>query len=238
MAIATFLAMTAAEMAGNEIFPQHTAWMACHFSSYGTGLTNLPESLPPDSLLILNDRTPIRGHAPQCIAEQLRRCLDNLKCQGLLLDFQQPGSEECTALARYLCESLPCPVAVSEGYAADLNCAVFLPPAPPSEPLAEHLAPWKGRAVWLELALDAQYISLTEQGASIFPLSHPDLTRQGFADESLHCHYHIRLEEDAAEFTLWRTREDLAHLIKEAETLGVTAAVGLYQELSFAQNVL
>ena len=49
------LAMTAAEL-GAAPLPSHPAWMACHFSPYSTGLTNLPPKLPQDSLLILNDR--------------------------------------------------------------------------------------------------------------------------------------------------------------------------------------
>ena len=52
MAIAQYLAMTAAEMIGSTFLPQKAAWMACHFSPYSTGLCNLPSALPPGSLLI------------------------------------------------------------------------------------------------------------------------------------------------------------------------------------------
>ena len=47
MAIRPFLAMTAAEIRGTETLPPKTAWMACHFSPYSTGLSNLPKDLPP-----------------------------------------------------------------------------------------------------------------------------------------------------------------------------------------------
>ena len=52
MAMDVFLAMTAAEICGNRNLPANLGWMACHFSPYGTGLSNLPKQLPPSSLLI------------------------------------------------------------------------------------------------------------------------------------------------------------------------------------------
>ena len=52
MAIRPFLAMTAAEIQGTETLPPKTAWMACHFSPYSTGLSNLPKALPPGLSLI------------------------------------------------------------------------------------------------------------------------------------------------------------------------------------------
>lgn len=230
MAIDAFLAMTAAEMEGNRDLPPHCGWMACHFSPYGTGLTNLPASLPPDSLLILNDRIPIRDHDPEQILQQLKNVLETLYCRGLLLDFQRPGCEETQDLVKALLAALPCPVAVSEHYAADGDHPVFLPPVPLSTHLADYLAPWTGREIWLELALDGESLTLTEQGCTVLPLPYPDPNAPGFADDSLHCHYSIAMKE-AACFTLWRTREDLEALTEEAARLGVTTCVGLYQEL-------
>ena len=58
MAIAPFLAMTAAEMQNSSQLPPKIAWMACHFSPYGLGLSNLPKELPSDSLLMVDDITP------------------------------------------------------------------------------------------------------------------------------------------------------------------------------------
>ena len=67
-----YLAMTPAEFNSVSQPPPDFAYMACHFSPYGTGLGNLPTVLPPESLLILNDRTPIHGHDPQRIFDQLK----------------------------------------------------------------------------------------------------------------------------------------------------------------------
>ena len=64
MAIAPFLAMTGAEMRNNSVLPDKIAWMACHFSPYGTGLSNLPKNLPAGSLLMVDDITPPHGHDP------------------------------------------------------------------------------------------------------------------------------------------------------------------------------
>lgn len=231
MAIEPFLAMTAAEIRNLSAFPGKIAWMACHFSPYGTGLSNLPHALPPDSLLIVNDRTPIHGHDPQWIAQQLGECVARLGCCGVLLDFQRPEDKETAALVKVLAKALPCPVAVSDLYAGNVvDCPVFPPPVPPSMPLKEYLAPWAGREIWLELALDGEEILLAERGATVAPLPFVDSEAPGFIDDQLHCHYHIQLEDDAARFTLWRTRKDLAALLEEAESCGITTAVGLYQE--------
>ena len=215
MAIRPFLAMTAAEIRGTETLPPKTAWMACHFSPYSTGLSNLPKALPPGSMVILDDITPIHGHDSETIAAQLRPRLDALKCSGVLLDFQRPGYEEAELLARRLSEALPCPVGVSALYGRGLTCPVFLPPVPPDVNLADYLAPWQGREIWLELALDGETITLTPAGATTAPLPH----------------YQIHTDADSARFTLFRTPEDLDALLTEGEALGVTRAVGLYQEL-------
>ena len=82
MAITPFLAMTATEMYRNTSLPEKTAWMACHFSPYGLGLSNLPKELPPGSLLIVDDITPPHGHDPVFIAEQLIGCVDQFQCSG------------------------------------------------------------------------------------------------------------------------------------------------------------
>lgn len=231
MAIQPFLAMTAAEMRLFPRLPEKAAWMACHFSPYGLGLSNLPRGLPPGALLIVDDITPMHGHDPERIAEQLREQLGALDCPGVLLDFQRAGSEEAAALVKYLVQALPCPVSVSDLYAGDVDCPVFLPPVPPSVPLTEHLTPWKEREVWLEIALNGEVITLTENGAVFTPMPLGDTLEGGHREENLHSHYRIHIKDNEATFTLWRTWEDLEKLLKEAEELGVTTAVGLYQEL-------
>ena len=231
MAIAAFLAMTAAEIRSNPVFSHKCGWMACHFSPYGTALSNLPEALPPGSLLILNDRIPWQGHDPDRIAAQLQEVTESLSCHGLLLDFQRPGCPEAARLCETLSRQLPCPVGVSALYAEGLSGPVFLPPVPLQMSVKSYLAPWQGRELWLELALNAEEILLTAEGAATAPLSRWACPAEGHADPNLHCHYHIEPQEDRAVFTLRRTREDLDALLEAAEPLGVTTAVGLWQEL-------
>lgn len=230
MPIARYLAMTGAEMAGNSVFPHPAAWMACHFSPCGSGLSNLPKWLPPDSLLILDDSTPIHDHDPERIARELQACMERLQCAGLLLDFQRPGEEQTRTLAEYLCGSLPCPVVVSDLYADGLNCPVFLPPIAPDEAMASRLSRWQGREIWLDTSMEGIEIILTEAGATSTPLPLREPPESGWEDRSLHCHYHISLDSGRAVFTLWRTPGDVRAQLEEAEALGVNAAVGLYQE--------
>ena len=231
MAIATFLAMTAAEMRNISAFPSKTAWMACHFSPYGLGLSNLPKDLPPGSLLMVDDITPPHGHDPGLIAWQLSVCAEELQCHGVLLDFQREDNNETQTLVKHLVQALPCPTVVSAPYAYDLDCPVFLPPVPPSVTLHEHFTPWKGHSIWLELGLEGEILTLTEQGCQVNSLPCPDLDAEGFSENQLHCHYTVGLTEKSARFTLWRTAENLEQLLREADTSGVAGAVGLYQEL-------
>ena len=154
-----------------------------------------------------------------------------MECSGVLLDFQRPGYDEAGHLAGQLSEALPCPVGVSALYGRGLNCPVFLPPVPPDVSLADYLAPWNGREIWLELALDGETITLTPAGAITAPLPPSAQHAGGYRDEKLRCHYQIHTDADSARFTLFRTPEDLDELLIEGESLGVTRAVGLYQEL-------
>lgn len=232
MANGTFLAMTAAEIREKTDLPKKIAWMASHFSPYGTGLSNLPRTLPPGSLLILDDITPIRGHDPQRILEQLAECVQVLSCSGILLDFQRPGIPETAALVDILTGGLPCPVAVSHCYAALGTFPVFLPPVPPCEVPEAYFAPWSGREIWLELALEGMEITVTEKGSCCTPLPLPSHRETDHCEESLLCHYRCTVQEDVVTFTLHRKEEDLEHLIAEGEKFGVTNTVGLYQEFS------
>ena len=231
MAIGRYFAMTAAEIRGCSDLPAGIAWMACHFSPYGTGLSNLPQELPEGSLLILNDRTPIHGHDPRRIAEQLAGTIEANHCCALLLDFQRPEQPETAALTQVLAETLPCPVAVSEQYAEGLACPVFLPPLPPDVRVETYLSPWQNREVWLEMALEGEVITLTEEGAAVAPLPFREAPEEGFPEPVLHCHYQVQISDTQARFSLWRTKENLETLLQEAEALGVKCAVGLYQEL-------
>lgn len=231
MAIPMFLALTAAEFQSCPALPKQLGWMACHFSPYGTGLSNLPAFLPEGSMLILNDRIPLCRHDPERITGQLRRTVEALGCSGVLLDFQRGGSAKTGELCAQLSASLPCPVVVSDLYARELDCPVFLPPCPHHVPLADHLLPWKQRRIWLDLARNAETITLTKAGSQIHSLPLGESPDGGHADRLLRCHYTIETGVESVRFTLWRTEEDLDALAAEAEILGVETLVGLYCEL-------
>lgn len=225
-----YLAKTSAEFRRERGDERPTAWMACHFSPYGTGLSNLPLTLPPDSLLMVDDITPIHGHDPVFIGEQLRERVEVLRCRAVLLDFLRPGYEACKALAEHLSEVLPCPVGVSSLYGKGLGCPVVLSPPACSVSLEAHLAQWQGREIWMETALEGERIVLTEQGAEVSPLPRFSPPEGGFGEECLCCHYKTAVAEDRVTFTLWRTKADVEELLTKAEALGVTLALGLFQE--------
>ena len=228
MVLPLYLAMTAAEIRANTDFPPNIGYMACHFSPYGTGLSNCPAHLPEGSMLILNDRTPIHGHDHGLIADQLTELVEKLKCDSVLLDFQRADVPELSLLAEKLSAALPCPVGVSDLYAADSDCSIFLPPVMPDTPLTQHLAPWQDRDIWLDISAESQEITLTEKGASTVRLPRQILPAC-HGDTALHCHYRIDVGENIR-FTLFRTEQDLQDLLVEAKHLGISRAVGLYQE--------
>lgn len=231
MVLPLYLAVTGAEMSviSDKSYP--IAYMACHFSPYTQGLANLPAHLPPGSMLILNDRMPCRGHSADLIIGQLRDVMDRYGCESLLLDLQRPPEEESANMVRKITESLPRPVAVTESYARNLRCPVLLSPVPLHVSLADYLKPWSGREVWLEAALQQEEITVTETGtdnANRFP---PDCLEGGFFDEALCCNYMIKTTPDQIKFILFDTPATLCKKLNLAHSLGVTQAVGLWQEL-------
>lgn len=234
MAIPLFLAMTGAEFSKNQDLPPKLCWMACHFSAYGTGLSNMPKSLPQGSMIIINDRIPVCGHDPVLIGQQLSQLAEEMKCSAVLLDFQRPDVPETAEIAKVIVDKSPCPVGITEYYARELDCPVFLPPAPPHISLAEYLAPWQGREIWLEAALDGIGIVVTPEGSRNTPLYAPETSDICHHNADLHCHYDIGVDKERISFRLYRTLEDLHSLLTAGEQLGVTRAVGLYQELKDA----
>ena len=230
MSINCYMAMTGAEISTCQTGSPHVAWMACHFSSYSKGLSNLPQDLPKESMIILDDSTPPEGHEPEKIADQLITLAEKLSAGKFLLDFQHPGNEELKHLADFLVDALPYPVGVTHYYAKELNCPLYLPPVPLNVSLAKHLQPWKGREIWLEAAIGSEIITLTKDGIQTDPQPYTALS-VGHYDPKLHCHYAIRVQPDAATFTLTRDQNDLRELLDEAQQFGVTLAIGLYQQL-------
>ena len=224
MALPRYLAQTREEFAACSSMPDPIAWMACHFSPYGTGLVNLPPALPKGSMVILNDRIPMAGHDPGIVRDQLQA----LQPDCLLLDFQRPPTPESRRLTQLLIEALSCDTAVPGAYDAGFRCPLFLPLPPPDTALTDYLAPWQDRKIWLEIGLDAITYTVTEQGAASALLL--DIPDHGHRDDALCSHYRIDTLEDRAVFRLWRTRQDLDELLENAAAFGVTKAVGLWQE--------
>lgn len=227
MVIPCYLAMAREEIAPKTSLPEKCAWLSCRFSPEDKGITNLPPPLPSGSMIVLDDSLPPAGHDPALIARQLAAIPGK---SGILLDFQRPGLAENRRITRALAKDLPGPVCVSELYADELDCPVFLPPAPPEQPLGEYLKRWKGREIWLDAALNATAVTVTAEGSRFEPAA-PTPNAGKHRDEALHCHYDILIQDNEIRFTLLRTKEDLDDLLTEAAQLGVKAAVGLFQEL-------
>lgn len=231
MALRCYMAITGADYKNMQVLPQHPAWMACQFSGYGTGLSNLPKDFPEGGMIILNDLTPIHNHDPEQICRELQNIYEAMSPGSFLLDFQRPGVNETAQLAKLLCQALPCPVGVSHMYAQDLDCPVFLPPPPPHKSLEDHLSVWKDREVWLEIAQESEIITVTHAGATIALGEAFSLHEPVFYEAQLCCHYHMAVFPDRAVFYLERQQQDLSALLAQADTLGVTCAVGLYHDL-------
>lgn len=225
------LAMTPTEIAAADILPEQIAWMACHFSPAGQGLVNLPIHLPEGAILILDDSVPCQGHSADVILQTLDELVTQFHCNSLLLDFQRPANKETMSLVQTLLRALPCPVAVPPEYAEKLPCPVFLPPPPLHLPLGKYLQPWAGREIWLEAALCQQTITVSPDGTTVTPTDTTEYPNSGFFDKNLCCRYLTKIETSRITFTLFDTPETLQCKLDQAQSLGVTRAVGLYQEL-------
>ena len=222
-----FLAVTAREM--EQFHPARTAYMACHFSAGGKGLSNLPRALPAGSILLLDDSMPVQGHDRSTVTRQLNELVKAFSVRAVLLDFQREKTAEMEKMTAAIIKSCACTTAVTEQYAAGLHCPVFLPPPPVNKPLAGYLKPWLKRGVFLELAPEGLQITVTKDGSKAVSL--PPIAELPLTDGRLHCHYNVEVFPEKAVFTLSRTREELANLAQQAQDLGVLGAVGLYQDL-------
>lgn len=229
MALPLHLAMTAEEFNTCPL-PALPAYMACHFSAYGKGLQDLPQALPPGCLLILSDRIPLWNHDPDLIAEQLREAVSAHSCSGCLLDFQRPGQPLITDIIRSIANILPCPVAVTEAYAEDAGCAVLIGCPKPNQPLTKKCKNRDNQEKWLEIALEAIRYTVTRE-ESKQEIICQEAGNYPHRDLRLCCRYGIEIKTDKAVFTIQRNRDDLQKLMEQAEELGFTRAVGLYQQL-------
>lgn len=231
MVLPLYLALTGAEISKLQTLSFPCAYMACHFSPYSQGLAGVPESLPPESILILDDQMECSGHDPQLVARQLQNAAAKLDCSHILLDFQRPSNPESQEMVRIITHALPCPVAVTQGFADGLTSPVFLSPAPLHVPLTEYISPWKDREIWLEAALGQEDIIVTKEGTNFIPRFLGDGYTDGLYCNELCCRYRTKIDGSHITFTLFDTAETLEKKLELAQSLGVTRAVGLWQEL-------
>ncbi len=229
MAITHYLAMTAAEFSTCEHLPAHIAWLACHFSPSGPGLSNIPKALPKHSLLMVDDSTPFQNHQSEYIIQQLQEAISSFDVQAIILDLQRPDDPDVQALVSLLQQALPCPVAAPPEY-TQRDFPVFLPPCPLNKPLKAHLAPYQGRQVWLDAAPLPMQITVTGKGCTYQTLPVSQCCDAPHRESTLHCNYSISAEDDRITFTLCRDADAFHDWLQEAESLGVSAAIGLYQE--------
>ena len=204
--------------------------MGCSFCSYSPGLNNLPEELPEGSLLVVSDQVPPQSHDPEYISQQLNHYIRERSLKGMILDFQRPYDPKTAEIVLALQDTLPCPVAVTPGYLKDWKGAVFLPPIPVNESVTDHLRPYDGRDIWLELDGAGTEFIVTSAGCTRQPYTQ-HLREPIFYDEAICCHYDIQVFPDNATFRLVRTWEDQKNLVEAAQAMGVRLAIGLYQEL-------
>ncbi len=232
MVFPRYLAKTPSEFADSPSGPFQPAWMSCHFSPAGTGLSNLPDRLPQGTMLILDDLIPINQHDPGQIAKELKDIIERFACDSLLLDFQRADSAAVQALVRHLLTSIPCPIGVTPNIASDSTCAVFLPPLPPHLLPDNFFSPWNGREIWLDVSPAGESVTVTGNGIICTPREN---VQTPFAAENLYCHYRTEILSETVRFTFQRTQADLEHLLQAVPAWGVTRTVGLWQEFSSLQ---
>ena len=225
-----YIAMTPAEFRSVTSLPDKVAWLACHFSPRSRGLSNLPENLPGGSVLIVDDSYTPGEHDPALVAQQLVDAVNRFALKAVILDFQIPGMPKTAEMVTHLTKALPCPVCVAAPYAKSLNCPVLVPPPPLHVSPRKHFDTWRGREIWLESVLEAQRITVTEQGSIINTIPYLPPTKDCFTDEKLCCKYQTKIYEDRVEFTLIRDAEMVRSLLQRSEKLGIHHAVGLYQQ--------
>lgn len=219
-----YLAMSAAELHGFH-GPQPIAWMACRFSSHNTGLCNLPQGLPPGSLILLDDSDPIDTQDPNRVVSQLLQLCRSQAPAGVVLDLQRQKTKAAETMVRTIAKALPCPVAVTEDY-ANITHGPVLVSAPIHLPLPQVIAPWQGRQIWLDLPFGKQTV-LGKEISPITPLEGEDFPHY---DKFLHCRYKTEPTPRGIQFTLCRTGQMLPQLLQQAAQLGICKAIGLYQE--------
>ena len=226
-----YLAITAQEFTHFEDFPSTLCYMACHFSPSGAGLSNLPLSMPPESILCIDDSTPIADHDTKTVADQICTLVERYQPCGIVLDFQRPDNPRALDMIMSIIRCTNCPVAVSHIYAAEFECPVLLPPLPFRLTVEEYLEPWTNREIWLELGNDMEKTIITEDAFGAERIYNVPVSRPILEDPILLCHYSINVKQDHIALYFHRTKEDLEQIQRKASALGVNKFLGLWQQL-------
>lgn len=233
MSIPLYLAMTAAEFSNCTLLPALPAWMAVHFSPSGSGLSNCPASLPPGSLLILDDQLPWNGHSDAEILPRIVEILENTQACGLLLDFEREPMGQTLSLAERLarrCMDGGWMVGMPPAYLGQSEAAVFLPPLPCYEAHPEIPGQWEGRPIWLEASPTVFTGAITKAGVQLAPMDGPVQADVSFFSPSLQCRYTAVPEEDGIRLTLFDTPETILEKLEGWQAQGVSLAIGGWRD--------
>ena len=231
-----YLAMTSTEFSRAAPLPEHSAWMACHFSPYGTGLSNKPKALPKGNMLILNDLIPWDHHNPEQVAEELQALVDCFSVRRLLLDLERPGVADVPKMIDCILKKVSCSIGISHHYAVE-GYPVFVPPTPPDMPAEKYLQPWKNHKIWLEITAEPLCLEITEKGCQEAIWCQEKALPEHWND-ALFCHYQIYTQHDRIQFLLYRKEDALQGFLERLAPLGVECAVGLYQEFNKRKTAL
>ena len=227
MVLPLYLAMTDTEMQHLPTLPPRIARMGCTFDPDGPGLLDLPETIPSNGMLLVDDRHPVRNHNLALVAQALAETADRLGIDCILLDFERPPTSASLAMAACIAQTLPCPVGMPPDYGAALDSPLFLPPCPLHIPMAEYLKPWQNREIWMEARMLRQVITVTPQGTAYGTPSPADNLTGGYFDNVLRCQCITAITDDNVVFTLYDTPETLR---KKWKHPNISRAIGLYQD--------
>lgn len=182
-------------------------------------------------MLIINDMLPPSGHDPVYITEQLSELKESSGFSCLLLDFQREGCTETAKIAKHISLTMDCPVGISEAYAHCCDGPAFLNCAQPHCSLSEKLKLWNGRELWLEAVLEAETTRIYRDHCQISFVPYSSGEDSDSECDVLRCRYRILHKEDHVELLQYRDIPQLEKLLYEAKDLGVTKAIGLFQQL-------
>ena len=150
-----------------------------------------------------------------------------IKVQYLLLDLQRPNDPETAQIVKAILDNKPCNTIVSEAYGKALDCPLFLNSPLPHQALEEYIAPFKNRTLWLELAVETVSYRVSKTDCTVQSVPYTPAENHC---KDLHCHYNWTVYKDHIDFTLSRDRQDCDCLLKDAQGLGISGFVGLYQQ--------